>query len=130
MTKDATLLSAAERIFDYMNTSLWVDNVGLYRSSSDQSQIELTPMNVGATLSAMRELVLVTKNPDIIQRYKRYWSQAANSSGLQQSEYEETGEVDLTKSDGDGDGVRRMESAGGKYGIAPVFATKVVVAPH
>lgn len=130
VTKDTTLLSAAERIFDYMNASLWVDNVGLYRSSSDQSQIELTPMNIGATLSAMRELVLVTKNPEIIQRYKRYWSQAANSSGLQQSEYEETGEIDLTKSDGDGDGVPRMELAAGKYGIAPVFATKVVVAPH
>ena len=62
-----------------------------------------------------------------VERYKRFWVQGVNSSGIQQSEYEETGERDFFVADGDGDGIPRMEYAGGKYGIAPVFASRVVI---
>ena len=54
--------------------------------------------------------------------------QAINSSGVVQSEFEETGATELDKADNDNDGIPRMEFGDGKYGIAPVFASRVEIA--
>jgi hypothetical protein len=84
-------------------------------------------MNLGAALGAMREMVLLTKDANELERYKRFWVQGVDSSGIQQSEYEETGEKNFYAKDGDGDGIQRIEYAGGKYGIAPVYASRVEI---
>lgn len=72
---------------------------------------EYTPLNLGAVLGAMREI----------------WVQGVDASGIQQSEYEESGEKDFYAKDADGDSVPRMEYADGRYGIAPVFASRVEI---
>ncbi|MBI1747511.1 MAG: hypothetical protein HYR55_13110 [Acidobacteria bacterium] len=124
---EARYLEAAKKAYGAMNRDLWDSNNGIYRSHAQAAVSVYTPLNLAAALGAMREMILVTRNADEIERYKRFWVQAVNSSGIQQSEYEETGEGDLTKQDGDGDGIPRMEFAGGKYGIAPVFAGRVEI---
>ncbi len=120
-------LEAAKKAYNAMNEKLWDSNCGLYRSQAGAATTVYTPLNLAAALGAVREMILVTRNTDELARYKRFWVQGVNSSGIEQSEYEETGESDLAKKDGDGDGIPRMESAGGKYGIAPVFAGKVEI---
>lgn len=124
---EARYLEAAKKAYKAMNEKLWDSECGLYRSQAGAAVSVYTPLNLAAALGAMREIILVTRNVAEIERYKRFWVQAVNSSGIQQSEYEETGDADLTKKDGDGDGISRMEFAGGKYGIAPVFAGKVEI---
>ncbi len=124
---DARYLAAAKRAYQAMNDKLWDPHCGVYRSQAGAAVSVYTPMNLAAALGTMREMILITRNADEIARYKRFWVQAVNSSGIQQAEYEETGEGDLTKDDGDGDGIPRMEFAGGKHGIAPVFAGKVEI---
>jgi len=79
----------------------------------------------GGPIGAMREMILANEDPAEIERFKRFWVQAVNSSGLQQAEYEETGEKDFFQADGDGDGIPRMEYGDGKHGIAPVFASLI-----
>ncbi len=124
---DARYLDAAKRAYQAMNEKFWDPNCGVYRSQAGADVSVYTPMNLAAALGAMREMILVTRNADEIVRYKRFWVQAVNSSGIQQAEYEETGDGDLGQKDGDRDGIPRMEFAGGKHGIAPVFAGKVEI---
>jgi len=84
-------------------------------------------MNLGAAIGAMREMILVTRDAAEIQRFKRFWVQGVDSRGMQQAEFEETGERDFNLKDGDHDGIPRMEFAGGRHGVAPVFASRVEI---
>ena len=118
---------AAKAVYAFMNERLWDSATGVYRSSVGAERTVYTPMNLGAAIGAMREMILLTKEQKEIDRFKRFWVQGVNSSGIQQSEYEETGERDFAKKDGDGDGIPRMEFAGGRNGIAPVYASKVEI---
>jgi len=119
---------AAFKIFEFMNTRLWDDATGLYRSHAGAARSVYTPLNLGAAIGALREVILASGKPELLERYKRFWVQAINSSGIQQSEFEETGATELGKADGDNDGIPRMEFGDGKYGIAPVFASRVEIA--
>ncbi len=124
---DERYLQSARKAYRAMNAQLWDEQCGLYRSQAGAAVSVYTPMNLAAALGAVREMILVTSNADELERYKRFWVQGANSSGLQQAEYEETGESDLSKKDGDEDGIPRMEFGDGKYGIAPVYAGRVEI---
>lgn len=119
--------AAAQAAYRFMNDKLWDSSTGVYRSAVGADKTIYTPMNLGAALGAMREMILVTKEQAEIDRFKRFWVQGVDSSGIQQAEYEETGERDFAKKDGDGDGIPRMEFAGGRHGIAPVYASKVEI---
>jgi hypothetical protein len=120
-------LDAAKKAYRVMNELLWDGRSGIYRSAASAAVSVYTPLNLGAALGAVREIVLATADPQELARYKRFWVQGVNSSGIQQAEYEETGGGDYSKKDGDGDGIPRMEYAGGKHGIAPVFAGRVEI---
>lgn len=124
---DARYLGAARKTYAFMNNVLWDPATGVYHSSVGATVSVYTPLNLGAALGAMREMILTTKDGKEIARFKRFWVQAVDSSGIQQSEYEETGERDFTKCDGDADGIPRMECGDGRYGIAPVYASRVEI---
>lgn len=126
-TQDTRYLDAAKNAYGYMNRTLWSPDQGVYRSAPGAETSVYTPLNIGAALGAMREMILVTKSPEELKRFKRFWVQAVNSSGIQQSEYEETGDKQVGGADSDHDGIPRIESAGGKYGIAPVYAGRVEI---
>jgi len=119
---------AAMKIFGFMESKLWDDKTGLYRSQLGAVTSVYTPLNLGAAFGALREVILVSKKPELVERYKRFWVQAIDSSGIQQSEIEETGATELGKADGDNDGIPRIEFGDGKHGIAPVFASRVEIA--
>ncbi len=129
LLKDERYRQAAVEAYAFMNRALWDDRTGVYRSQVGAAVTQYTPMDVGAAVGAMREVILLEKDAKEIERFKRFWVQGVDASGIQQSEYEETGERDFYAADGDGDGIRRMEYAGGchGYGVAPVFASKVEI---
>lgn len=127
LTQDPRYLDAGKRAYKFMNDELWSAEHGLYRSRHGAATTVYTPLNLGAALGAMREMLLLTKNADEYQRYKRFWVQAVNSSGIQQSEYEETGDREFGTADSDGDGIPRLDFGHGKYGIAPVYAGRVEI---
>lgn len=118
---------AARRTYTFMNDALWSSEHGVYRSSVGARVTVYTPLNLGAALGAMREMILLTKDVNEYQRYKRFFVQAVNSSGIQQSEYEETGDKEVGALDSDHDGIPRIESSDGKHGIAPVYAGRVEI---
>lgn len=125
--QDARYAAAAKRTYAFMNEALWSPEQGVYRSSVGAQVSVYTPLNLGAAIGAMREMILLTKDADEYRRYKRFFVQAVNSSGIQQSEYEETGDKEVGAVDSDHDGIPRIESSDGKYGVAPVFAGRVEI---
>ena len=111
-----------------MNDKLWHEDVGVYRSSVGATESVYTPITFGATYGAMRAIILQTKNMDEVERFKQFFVQAVNRSGVMQAEEIDTGEKDLTKVDGDNDGIPQFQYAkDGKKGIAAVFASKVMI---
>lgn len=115
--------------YSFMNRALWDGRTGVYRSEVGAGVAVYTPMNLGAVLGAMREVILLEKDAKELERFKRFWVQGVDSSGIQQREYEETGERDFSSVDADGDGILRMDAPGGchGHGIAPVYASRVEI---
>ncbi len=125
--QDEHLFAAAKRAYAFMNTRLWAEEYGVYRSYVDAEVTEYTPMIIGAAIGAMREMALATRDEGEMKRIMRFWVQGVNQSGIQQAEYEETGETNPQVADLDGDGIPHMAFGDGKNGIAPVFASKVSI---
>ena len=121
-------LQAAPKAYTFMNDKLWHDDVGVYRSSVGATESVYTPITFGATYGAMRAIILQTKSMNEVERFKQFFVQAVNRSGVMQAEEIDTGEKDLTKFDGDNDGIPQFQYAkDGKKGIAAVFASKVMI---
>ena len=121
-------LQAALKAYTFMNDKLWHDDVGVYRSSVGATESVYTPITFGATYGAMRAIILQTKSMNEVERFKQFFVQAVNRSGVMQAEEIDTGEKDLTKFDGDNDGIPQFQYAkDGKKGIAAVFASKVMI---
>lgn len=132
VTEDEKYLEAARRTYNYLNLKFWDEKSGLYRTRLGDETVMLTPLDVGAALGAMRELMMATPihlvKPQI-ERFTRWWVQAVDVSGLQMSEDFQTGEVAYGKKgpDEDEDGIPFVKYSHGGYGVAPVPAGKVVV---
>ncbi|MFQ5851311.1 MAG: c-type cytochrome [Candidatus Binatia bacterium] len=131
-TEDNRYLEAARRTFNLLNKKYWHEKSGLYRSRLGDDTVILTPMDVGAALGAIREMIIATPLhlvEPIYDRFARWWVQTVDISGLQLSENTRTGELSAGKKglDEDADGVPFISGGWGKYGVAPVPAAKVAV---
>jgi len=132
VTEDIRYLEAARRTYNYLNLKFWDEKSGLYRTRLEDDTVILTPLEVGAALGAMRELMMATPLHLVkphIERFTRWWVQAVDVSGLQMSEDFQTGEVDRGKKgpDEDEDGIPFVKYSHGRHGVAPVAAGRVAV---
>ncbi|MFQ5882580.1 MAG: c-type cytochrome [Candidatus Methylomirabilales bacterium] len=131
-TEEDKYLEAARKTFNLLNRKYWHEASGLYRTRLGDDTVILTPMDVGAALGAIREMIFATPlhlvEPQY-DRFARWWVQTVNISGLQLSENNRTGELSNGKKglDEDADGVPFVSGGWGKYGCAPVPAAKVAV---
>lgn len=131
-TEDARYAEAARRAFDHLNRRFWVPEHGLYRSRAGDDTVLLTPLEVGAATGALRELMFITPLHELeplIERFTRWFVQTRNTSGMQMSEDNRTGELDYGRrsADEDGDGIPFLAHGHGRYGIAPLPASLVAV---
>ncbi|RMF67792.1 MAG: hypothetical protein D6743_04325, partial [Calditrichaeota bacterium] len=126
--KEEKYLQAALKAYRFMNENLWHQGVGVYCSSVGATESIYTPITFGATLGAMREIILQTKDMNEVERFKQFFVQAVNRSGIMQAEESDTGEKDLAARDGDHDGIPQfMYAKDGKKAVAAVFASKVAI---
>lgn len=125
---DDRYLDAAKSVYGFMNKKLWHEGVGVYCSSVGAIETIYTPITLGATLGAMREIILQTKDMNEIERFKKFFVQGVNRSGIILAEESDTGENDLTQVDADNDGIPQFQYAkNGKKGVAAVYASKVMI---
>ncbi|MDT8408425.1 MAG: c-type cytochrome [Wenzhouxiangellaceae bacterium] len=126
---DNRYLEAARKTSKTWNREFWDASAWLYRNQAGMDRVVYTPLDVGAALAALREMALVDKDPLLLERFKKFFVQSVDASGLMQSEDIYTGEVlDLVRAgqkDSDGDGIPFMSKGSGKNGIDTVFAGRV-----
>lgn len=132
VTEEEKYLRAARKTFNLLNREYWHEGSGLYRTRLGDDTVILTPLEVGAAVGAMREMMFATPlhlvEPQM-ERFTRWWVQTVNTSGLQQAEDNKSGELTYGKKnkDEDADGVPFISGGHGKYGCAPVPAGKMAV---
>jgi len=128
-TDDSRYLEAAKRAMSALVATYWDSDSWIYRNRQDNARVEYTPIDVAALLAAEREMALVNDNPDALLRFKRFFVQAVDVSGMMQSESTFTGEnldkIRAGESDSDHDGIPFLGHGDGPHGVAPVFAARV-----
>ncbi len=128
-TENTDYLEAAQETNVVWNRDFWDSNAFIYRNKPGVDQVIYTPVDVGAALAALREMILVNKDVQLLERFKRFFVQAVDVSGMIQSEDIFTGEnIDAVRAgdiDSDGDGIPFLSGGDGRHGIDSVFAAKV-----
>lgn len=129
-TRDARYLDAAKKTAATWNADFWDEAAWLYRNTAeDTARIEYTPIDVGAALAALRELMTATGDAALLERFSRFFVQALDASGLMQAEDIFTGEalehVRAGETDSDHDGIPFISGAHGRHGLDTVFASRV-----
>lgn len=132
-TKDNRYLAAAQRTYATWNRDFWDSQAWLFRNEPGSAQVTYTPVDVGAALGAMREMMLTDNDAgadaERIDRFKKFFVQAVDASGLMQAEDVYTGEslakIQGGETDSDHDGIPFIGRGDGPYGIDTVFASRV-----
>ena len=132
ITEEQNYLSSALSALNFMNEILWSTASNMYRSTEGADLSSYTPLDVGAALGALREIVLTGQDAQLLQRFKLFFVTILKDNGMQLAELEPTGEnmksvSEVMTPDFDGDGVRKPHFGGGKFGVAPVLAGKIEV---
>ncbi len=123
---------AARKVWNYVNAQFWDESNGLFRTRLGDDTVYVTPVSTAAQLWAYREIMFATPAhllEPLIDRWTRWWVQTVDMTGLIQSEENRTGELchGVCAKDFDNDGIPSMRKGHGRYGIAPVFASRVAV---
>jgi mono/diheme cytochrome c family protein len=131
-TEEEKYRQAARRVWTYLEDNFWSEAHGLYRTRAGDDTVVLTPLEVGATMGAMRELMFATPLHELspfLERFTRWFVQTMDSSGFQMAEDNRTGELayGAQNPDEDGDGIPFIRYGHGRYGVAPVPASRVAV---
>ncbi len=128
-TQNPEYLEAAQETNAVWNKDFWDSSAFIYRNKPGVDRVVYTPIDVSAALGALREMVLVNKDAQLLQRFKRFFVQAVDASGMIQSEDiftgEDINEVRAGNLDSDGDGIPFLSGGDGKHGIDSVFAARV-----
>lgn len=128
-TENVAYLEAAQKTNATWNRDFWDSNAFLYRNMPGVDRVVYTPVDVGAALGALREMTLINKDMQLLERFKRFFVQAVDVSGMIQSEDVFTGEnIDAIRAgdlDSDGDGIPFLSGGDGRHGIDSVFAAQV-----
>jgi len=133
ITENEGFLQSSLSALNFMNTNLWSPAAKMYRSAEGAELSSYTPLDIMATLGALREAVLLKQDGNSLDRFKQLFVTALKKNGMQLAELEPTGEEmrsvrDVMTPDSDGDGVKKPHFAGGgKFGIAPVMAGQIEV---
>lgn len=132
VTENAAYLESAMSALNFMNQKLWSAFAKLYRSEEDIALSRYTPLDIGATLGALREVVLAKKDQEALKKFMIVFVSALQKNGMQLSELAPTGEkfdsvADVLTPDSNGNGVRKPQFSGGKFGMSPVLAGQIDV---
>jgi len=132
VTENSSYLESALSSLNFMNESLWSSSAKMYRSAEGAELSRYSPLDVASALAALREVVLVKQDNEALKKFRQFFLAAVKKNGLQMAELESTGETmgsvrDVMTPDSDGDGVRKPQFAGGKFGVAPVLAGRIEV---
>jgi hypothetical protein len=129
VSRDERFYRSATRAYSYMVKNLWDEDLNTFRTHEESGILTMTPAGFGATVGALREMVLATGDLRTFAYLLAYFEGIMKNYSLQLSELDFTGEAMDEVRDSDGDNIFQSDMAGGDFGIAPVFASEVQVEP-
>jgi mono/diheme cytochrome c family protein len=128
-TNDRRYVDGARKASRALNENFWDKAGWIYRNDPADAHVVYTPKDVAAILGALREMILVDKDAALLERFKEFFVQAVDASGLMQSEDIFTGEdIEAVRAgdlDSDGDGIPFISGGVGRHGVDTVFASRV-----
>jgi hypothetical protein len=132
VTENQKYQESAMSALNFMNEKLWSSFAKMYRSQEEAALSRLSPLDVGATLGALREIVLMRKDEEALRKFMIVFVSTLQQNGMQLSELAPTGEnfdsvASVMTPDSNSNGVRKPQFAGGKFGVAPVLAGQIAV---
>jgi len=146
-TKDVKYKQAARKLYQAIEKNMFDAATGTYADKPGQPT-EYTSYTMAAISGGLRDVMLNLKNEEgenvatlelshLTERYTSWFQITVNgrnvNEGMQLAEWlADTGENMVRGSssvDTDEDGVPQVTGAGGKYGLAPTMAGKVVIYP-
>ncbi|GAB4350759.1 MAG: hypothetical protein Kow0099_34480 [Candidatus Abyssubacteria bacterium] len=132
VTENTSYLEAALSALNFMNEKLWSPAAKIYRSAEATELSQYSPLEAGAVLGALREMVQIKQDTSALNKFKLFFVSVLKTYGMQLAELQPTGEnmesvKEVMTPDSDGDGVRKPQFAGGKFGVAPVLAGQIEV---
>jgi len=84
LTGDSKYLEAAKKGFDYMDKTFWNDTIGIYKSSLTKDNYAYTPLNVGMTVGALREMSNIEAYRNLaLSRLSIFFDRIVEDAGLQ-----------------------------------------------
>ncbi len=129
VTREERFYRSATRIYDFMVNRMWDEDMNTFRTHEETSVLKINPMNFGATMGALREMVIATGDLRTFAFMLAYFEGIMKNYSLQLSELAFTGEKIDGERDSDGDGIMQADLGDGKFGIAPVLASEVQIEP-
>ncbi len=128
-TREERFFQAAHKAYEFMITHLWNENLNTFRTHEESPVLRIQPSLFGATVGALREMVLATGDLRTFAYLLAYFDGIMKNYSLQLSELSFTGETLDDNPDSDGDNILEAGKAGGTHGVAPVMASEVQVEP-
>jgi mono/diheme cytochrome c family protein len=131
-TGEAKYAEGARILWNYVWKNYWSEPHGIFRSCLGDDTVIITALDIAAQLRAWREMLFATPIhmvKPLIEKFPRWTVQTMMLSGMIQSEENRSGElgIGLGSRDWDNDGVPWVGKGDGKFGIAPVLASKVAI---
>lgn len=129
VTREEKFYHAASRIYDFMISQMWDEEMNTFRTHEESKILQINPANFGATMGALREMVIATGDLRTFAYMLAYYEGIMKNYSLQLSELDFTGEKIDEEKDSDADGIPQADLGDGKFGIAPVLASEVQIEP-
>ncbi len=119
----------AFQTFAYAQKSLWDRDLNIYKDQARNATYSYTPLDVGAVVGALRELLYQAEDPrlamKILTQMQKFTKRIAKYAGLQLSEVITESSQSFIRSVNADEVIRTAESLDSPFGLAHVFGSEV-----
>jgi uncharacterized repeat protein (TIGR01451 family) len=131
VTEDERYRRAAFELYQFAERALWNADLEIYKDREKRGMYTYTPLDVGATIGAVRELIYHSADPqqclEMIQRMKAFVKQITKYAGLQLSEVITRQDQEFLIPVDPVSAIRTARVLDSPFGLAPVLGSQIAL---
>ncbi|GAK61421.1 hypothetical protein U27_01321 [Candidatus Vecturithrix granuli] len=128
---DERYRSAAFKLYQFAERALWNADLEIYKDRETRGMYTYTPLDIGATIGALRELIYHSTDPqqrlEMIQRMKAFVKQITKYAGLQLSEVITRQDQEFLIPVDSLSAIRTARVLDSPFGLAPVLGSQIAL---
>ncbi|MEA1965036.1 MAG: hypothetical protein U9O41_07930 [Candidatus Aerophobetes bacterium] len=128
LTSDEKLIEVARKVFDYLEKRFWNEDFRIYTSATNSTiGYRYTPLNVGLTIGALRELIYLSDKAQAIHIFSRltdFFHNILEEAGLELSWANLEGKLPIVQDSGRNQ-IREVGVIEASFGVAPVLQSEI-----